>query len=151
MIFDSIKNKDNYKNFPMLHQALNYLTNLSSGKLPVSNTILIPGKLFCNAVLLTSKPEKDCIYEAHRKYIDLHCTISGIEGIATSDISTLTSVVPYSEDEDIEFFHGNENGRYYLTPGQFMVCYPNDAHKVAIMKSLPARIEKVVFKIKVEE
>lgn len=147
MIFDSIKNKDNYRDFPMLYEALCFLSNLSDSELPEPNTVLIDRKLFCNPVSLVSKPEEECIYEAHRKYLDLHYIVSGIERIATADITTLTCQVPYSEEKDICFLTGEADGYYDLKPGQFMVCYPNDAHKVAIMKNQPTPIQKVVFKI----
>ena len=147
MIFDSIANKENYRDFPMLYEALCFLAGLSEGELPKANTVLIEKKLFCNPVSLVSKPESECIYEAHRKYSDLHYIVSGVERIATSDITALTSKVPYSEEKDIEFLTGEADGYYDLKPGQFMVCFPNDAHKVAIMKDQPAKIQKIVFKI----
>ena len=31
-----------------------------------------------------------------------------------------------------------------------MVCFPSDAHKVAMMKDRPAEVKKIVFKIKME-
>lgn len=151
MIFDSIKSKDNYKYFPLLFQALCFLDNLSAQELPDANTIIIENKLFCNPVILISKPEKECIYEAHRKYIDLHYIVSGAERIATAHITTLSSTIPYSSEKDIEFLEGAADGYYDLKPGQFMVCFPNDAHKVAIMKDQPINIQKVVFKIIMEE
>lgn len=147
MIFDSIANKDNYRDFPMLYQALCFLADLAENELPQPNTVLIEKKLFCNPVSLVSKPESECIYEAHRNYIDLHYIVRGVERIATSDISALTTEVPYSEEKDIGFLTGEADGYYDLKPGQFMVCFPNDAHKVAIMKDQPAPIDKVVFKI----
>lgn len=151
MIFDSITNKKNYKEIPLLYQALSFLSNLEENELPEANTQLIENTLFCNPVTLTSKPEDQCIYEAHRKYIDLHYIISGIERIATADITTLSTATPYSTEKDIEFLTGNADGYYDLKPGQFMVCYPNDAHKVAIMASQPCDIQKIVFKILVED
>lgn len=33
-------------------------------------------------------------------------------------------------------------------PGQFMVCFPSDAHKVGMMFESPAPIRKIVFKIR---
>lgn len=151
MIFDTIQNKKNYKQDKLLYQALCYLADLHPGEMPAPNTVLIPDTLFCNPVTLTSKPEEGLVYEAHKKYIDLHYIVEGVEGIATADITTLEMVTPYSREKDIGFLTGPEDGRYYVKPGQFMVCYPNDAHKVAIMKKTPAPIQKIVFKIKVEE
>ena len=150
MIFDSITNKENYKKLPLLYKALCFLDELGEDTLPEPNTQLIEGKLFCNPVNLTSKPENECIYEAHRKFIDVHYIVSGNERIATSDITNLTSVTPYSAEKDIEFLNGEADGYYDLKPGQFMVCYPNDAHKVAMMVHQPCDIRKVVFKILVE-
>ncbi len=147
MIFDSIKSKDYYKCFPLLYQALCYLDSLPALELPDPNTVLIENELFCNPVTLISKPEKECIYEAHRKYIDLHYIVSGVERIGTSHIAALTTATPYSSEKDIEFLEGEADGYYDLKPGQFMVCFPNDAHKVAIMKDQPGDIQKVVFKI----
>lgn len=151
MIFDSIKNKDNYKHFPALYQALDYLDSLPSSGLPMSTVVLDENALFCNSVTFVSKPEDQCRYEAHRSYIDLHFIISGTEKIATSDIRSLTSVIPYDPEKDIEFLEGKADGYYELKPGQFMVCFPNDAHKVAIMADEPATVKKIVFKIKMEK
>lgn len=151
MIFDSLKNKDNYKYFPALYQALNYLDSLPSWELPAPTVVLDEDRLFCNLVAFTSKPEDECLYEAHRNYIDLHFIVSGIERIATSDICSLTYEVPYAPEKDIAFLKGDADGCYELKPGQFMVCFPSDAHKVAMMKERPADVRKIVFKIKMEE
>lgn len=150
MIFDHIQNKENYKSNTLLYQALCYLQNLKPGEMPAPGTVLIPGTLFCNPVTLTSKPEDGLMYEAHQTYIDLHYILEGVEGIATADVTTLEVTTPYSEETDIGFYTGPEDGRYYLKPGQFMVCFPSDAHKVAIMEKEPAPIKKIVCKIKAE-
>lgn len=147
MIFDSLKNKERYKDFPLLYQALNYLAQLNPDALPDSTVVLIKDNLFLNPVSLVSRPETECIYEAHKKYTDLHYILEGVEGIATAAPSALTETSAYDEAKDIMFFEGPEDGRYYLKPGQFMVCFPEDAHKVAMMKDNPAPIKKIVFKI----
>lgn len=147
MIFDSLKNKERYKDFPLLYQALNYLAQLKPDELPDSTVVLIKDTLFLNPVSLVSRPEAECIYEAHKKYTDLHYILEGVEGIATAAPSALTETSAYVEAKDIMFFEGPEDGRYYLKPGQFMVCFPEDAHKVAMMKDNPAPIKKIVFKI----
>lgn len=151
MIFDSIFNKENYKDHFLLYSALNYLSQLEPCTLPETTCVLIPERLFCNPVTLVSRSEEECRYEAHQRYIDLHYIVEGVEGIATADRSALSVSIPYDITKDIEFLDGIEDGRYYLKAGQFMVCFPNDAHKVAIMKDAPENIKKIVFKLKVEE
>lgn len=150
MIFDSIQNKENYREYEMLYQILCYLDSLKQGELPLPDTVICENRVFCNPVSLTSKPEEACIYEAHKKYIDLHYIVAGREGIATADVKSLTESVPYNAERDIVFYKGSASGRYLLNPGDFMVCYPSDAHMVAIMENKPENIEKVVVKIKVQ-
>ncbi len=151
MIFDSVKNKENYKDHPLIYQALSYLDTLSDGEIPSTQKVLIPEILLCNPVSLTSRPAEECIYEAHKKYMDLHFILEGIEGIATADVSSLHVTTPYNEEKDILFLEGEEDGCYYLKPGQFMICWPNDAHKVAMMHGTPGSIRKIVCKIRMEE
>ena len=90
------------------------------------------------------------MYEAHRRYIDLHYTGSGTERIATADTDSLTVSTSYDEQKDIGFLTGEADGCYNVKPGQFLVCFPNDAHKVAMMADEPATVSKVVFKIAVK-
>ncbi len=135
----------------MLYQALNHLASLDLSAKELSGDSLIPEKLFYNPVQLVSKPEEDCIYEAHRNYIDVHYILEGTERIGTADLTSLSTATPYSFEKDIEFLTGVADGYYNLSPGNFMVCFPNDAHKVAIMVEKPCAIWKIVFKIAVED
>lgn len=151
MIFDTIKNKSNYSSNELLSKALDYLEKLTLATMPQSSVVLIKDVLFANPVVLNSKPENECIYEAHKKYIDLHYILEGVEGIATADTSSLKETIPYNSEKDIAFYTGEKDGQYFLKPGQFMVCWPTDAHKVAIMKDSPGTIKKIVVKIKVED
>lgn len=43
------------------------------------------------------------------------------------------------------------SGSYLLKTGDFMVCFPSDAHKVGMMNTVPGMVKKVVVKIRVEE
>lgn len=149
MIFDSINNKENYREYPTLYKALCFLRDLK-GQLPVPGTVIEEGVMFCNPVSLVSKPEEQCIYEAHRIYADLHFVVRGKEGIATADVAGLSETVPYNNAKDIAFYEGKASGKYILKPGDFMVCYPSDAHKVAMMEEEPAEIDKIVVKIKMQ-
>ncbi|WP_251391817.1 YhcH/YjgK/YiaL family protein [Mediterraneibacter agrestimuris] len=149
MIFDSINNKENYREYPTLYKALCFLTDLE-GQLPAPNTVIEEGYMFCNPVSLVSKPEEQCIYEAHRIYADLHFIVRGREGIATADVKEMSEKVPYDNIKDIAFYEGEASGKYVLKQGDFMVCYPSDAHKVAMMEKEPEEIDKIVIKIKMQ-
>ncbi|MCI9174841.1 MAG: DUF386 domain-containing protein [Lachnospiraceae bacterium] len=148
MIFDSIRNKDNYREDPEIYQALCHLEQIREWEEALPDTVIHEGVSFANPVFFVSKEENECAYEAHKQYIDLHYIMEGAERIATADVRDLQIKTPFSEEKDIGFYTGPESGRYLLKPGDFMVCYPSDAHKVAMMEKEPETVKKIVVKIK---
>lgn len=135
--------------YPELFGVLKFLANLDESETVKPNTVLVQGRIFCNPVKFISKPEDECKYEAHQKYIDVHFIRKGVEGIATSNVLKLDVDTPYEARKDICFYTGKEEGKYFLKKGDFMVCYPSDAHKVGMMETEPREIDKIVVKIKV--
>lgn len=151
MIFDSIKNKENYKGEEKIYRALNYLEKIKKWEDVKENTIIQKDCIMANPVSFLSKDEKECSYEAHRKYIDVHYIVEGTEKISTADIRDLYEKNLFDEDKDIGFYEGAQAGSYHLKEGDFMVCFPSDAHKVGMMSSRPETVKKIVVKIKVEQ
>lgn len=150
MIFDAIRNKENYKQETEIYQALCFLEKIDKWEEILPNTLIQEDCIFANPVSFISKEEKECVYEAHKKYIDIHYIIEGTERIATADVCELQVKTPFCEEKDIGFFTGTESGSYLLRPGEFMVCFPSDAHKVAMMDKTPETVKKVVVKIKAD-
>lgn len=148
MIFDSIQNKENYKEDTKIYEALCYLENIKNWEEALPDTVIRKDSIFANPVSFMSKEEKDCMYEAHQKYIDVHYIVEGVERIATADVKSLQVQIPFSEEKDIGFYQGRESGCYLLRTGEFMVCFPSDAHKVAMMDRSPQTVKKIVVKIK---
>lgn len=147
MLFDNLKNKDCYREMKDVYTALCFLAELDA---PLNETVEIRGKeLFANPVSLVSKPEADCVFEAHRKYADIHYILSGTEGIAVRELGGLIPKETFQTEKDIGFYEGEASGVLYLHPGDFMVCWPQDAHKVAIMDGTPGAIQKIVVKVQI--
>lgn len=147
MIYDNIKNLGNYKNYDKLYNILLFLKNNDCRNIK-SKTVIVEDESFCNFISFMSKPEEICKYEAHKKYIDLHFIVSGVERIDTADVCNLNIDTAYDEEKDIAFYTGKNSTKSYLREGDFMVCYPSDAHKVGMMEDKEALIEKIVVKIK---
>ena len=117
MIFDSIRNRENYKENGKIYQALCYLAEIKRWEEVFPDTVIQEGAIVANPVTFVSKEEKECMYEAHEKYIDVHYIMEGVERIATADVSSLQIKTPFSEQRDIGFYQGDESGRYLLKPG----------------------------------
>ena len=52
-------------------------------------------------VSFISREEKECVYEAHKKYMDIHYIMEGAERIATADVRSLQVETPYSEENTV--------------------------------------------------
>ena len=86
--------------------------------------------------------------EAHQKYIDIQCLISGTEKMNVGALEEMTDEVMEKRGADIRFYHGPTD-TVMLVPGKFAVLFPGDAHAPNIACGAPAHCRKVVVKVKV--
>ncbi|WZL80404.1 YhcH/YjgK/YiaL family protein [Vallitaleaceae bacterium 9-2] len=148
MLYDSIYTTNYSTSLEKISQVLKYLYTLSTNDLPLNPIVLIDNEVYGNIVELETRPENQCIFEAHETHIDIHYILEGIEGIALAHKEKLQRRTAYDCKKDIAFFDGSEDETLFLGPGDFIVCWPNDAHKVGIMDQTPSFVKKIVFKIK---
>ena len=86
------------------------------------------------------------VFEAHRDYLDIHYVISGSECVGYSDIDKLTVEREYDAEGDYLLLRGEVN-RLILSPGEFCIVFPEDAHIPGMIGNTPSFI-KAVVKIK---
>ncbi|MBW7475745.1 YhcH/YjgK/YiaL family protein [Paenibacillus oenotherae] len=149
MIYDHIRNYTKYEGLGALSEALHFISTLDVSSLSPGRIELDGEHMYANVIALTSKAEMDCVFEAHRKYADIHFIISGTEGIAFAAVDNLVPDNAFDENNDIGFYSGRSSGTLFLLAGDFVVCYPGEAHKVAIAQSEQGPITKVVVKVSV--
>ena len=113
-------------------------------------------KIYANIQEYQTKNEAK--YEAHRKYIDIQYVIRGSELVGVADreycAKMSSDITPYNEDSDIEFFDCDFADEWQsLNAGEFLVLFPNDAHKPSVspQKTLSNTVKKVVVKVSVDE
>lgn len=96
----------------------------------------------------TYETKTDALYEAHRCYADIQYMIEGCEKIGVTPYSSCSTEIEYDSEKDIEFLNGQ--GRYYeLKTGEYMVLYPEDAHKPSISDT-KTKVRKAVLKVRVK-
>lgn len=86
------------------------------------------------------------ILEAHKKYLDIHYVIDGSEGVGYAHIDTLTPTTEYNEEEDYILLTGRKD-KVILSPGEFCIVFPEDAHAPG-MEGVGTYLKKTVVKIK---
>ena len=146
MFKDIIGNIYNYSD-DVLKEGFDFLKNADFSKLDDGKHILSE-KLYVNIQTYTTKNSAN--FEAHREYIDIQYLISGQEKIGVAELSNCTNKIPYDKFKDIEFLEGVGTD-YILNRGEFMVLYPEDAHKPSISVDInnPQIVRKAVVKVKI--
>ena len=149
MIYGNIRNISEYK---FLHSDLqkcfeyiikNDLKNLEKGSYEIC------GKdLFVNIVEYETTIEDIRFWEAHRNYLDLHFMLDGEEIINVNFIDNMEQK-EFVEKDDFLQLEGNKKSSILLEEGDFLICYPNDAHMTAIKVFDIKKIKKAIFKVKI--
>lgn len=102
--------------------------------------------------VMSAELKSDNAYEYHKKYIDVHCTVSGTEKIDGAFFSLFLGSGNYSEEKDAGFFYGipEKDCTFYVEPGNCAVFFPYEAHKTLLLDDrgdAAKRIKKAVIKI----
>lgn len=122
----------------------NDLSELQCGK------YIIEGEnLYVNIVNYQTKKAEECIWESHKKYLDVHYMISGCEKILLADVERM-QVGQYFEDTDYVQMTGKEKGYTILEKEDLLVLFPKDAHMTGCFVNESQCIKKAIFKVKIE-
>lgn len=142
MIFDKIENLVKYA-FDLQFILEDLLKgNFESGRYNIEGD----NKLGIDLAYKTIDGNK-ALWEAHRKYLDIHVIIEGEEIIQVADISTMVSSKAYKDD--YELFEGKPQHTIHLKKGDFLILFPNEVHKTGLKVGGPISVKKKVYKLMV--
>src|SRR4051794_40876668 len=106
MVIDSLRNAHLYYGLgPRIELALRSLQgdlpNRPAGRYELQGT-----EVYADVQSFVTRPESECKWEAHRKYIDVQYVSEGVERVAVAPISELTEKEAYIPARDVVFFTG---------------------------------------------
>jgi YhcH/YjgK/YiaL family protein len=108
----------------------------------------LPNGDFVNICEFETK-ENDGIFEAHKKYVDIHYTIFGQEILCFSDkIKEITKA--YDEKDDYYLCTVKNEKEVVLKGDNLCVCLVDDLHKGGILANEKQTVKKAIFKIKID-
>lgn len=145
MILDNIKNASVYFGVDSaIEEALRFLMNYT-GQIDKEESIRVSDRVTIKVCPYVTKDESECVFEAHKKYADIHYMVSGGECMAYALADRLDTV---SEDEERDLILLSGSGaKVSLNKGDFLIAFPQDAHMCAIKQNEPAPCCKLVAKI----
>lgn len=127
--------------------GLSWLAGKDLSALPLGRHVIDGENVFLTVSEVMTVPPEKALFEAHRRYMDIHITLSGEEWFGHAIVSHLEEVEPYSEERDVAFYKGD--GVYMQAPpGHFVLFMPEDAHKPSIFFKESGLIRKLVLKVK---
>lgn len=147
MIIDSIENAERYTLLhPAFPKAFEFLKaavseGCENGRVEISGDEIY--------ALINSGPgrkREESLLETHRRYIDIQFILEGEETFGWSpNGEPIASAVPYNEEKDIEFHHGEPRVWFSLTPMTFVIFHAGEAHLPGLSHGM---VRKAVVKIK---
>lgn len=150
MIAGNINDIKNYAfNDSKFYKALEFLRKAVEENLPDGRYEIDGNKLFVNISSYETKDIGGCQYEAHAKYADIQCIISGIERIDFTCFDGAVFTDNRLDSDDIGFFLEKDVlASTVLNKGDFDIFFPYELHKPNISVSDKCRhVKKAVAKV----
>lgn len=131
---------------PLFKVAFDYIKSHDLLNMPLGRIELDGDRLFINNAESELVEKERQIIEIHRRYIDIHVPLDGVETIGWKSLADL-SVVEKVYNEDADFGTFSEPASTYVTlrPGQFLVAWPEDGHAPIIGEGT---LRKAIVKIR---
>ncbi len=149
MIFDTLDHAETrYTQSDGLTKALSFLrasdlSQFSLGKTPISGD-----EIYINRMTYHTADAQTRIWEAHRRYLDIHVVLSGEEIVYVSNLSRMTCDTAYDSEADAALYQGEADAIVRLRTGDFLVCYPEDVHKTGVQLENEGEVQKLVCKVR---
>ena len=133
---------------PNLDLALEHITPEFLAQVGGEPTELKGRDVYVTRFTYETVPETESFFEAHKKYLDIHIMTDGSEGVELAPPGELEEF-DRVEANDFYAYRGPARFKLTLSPGDFLVVFPNDAHRIKMQLNTPETVSKVVFKVRI--
>lgn len=149
MIFAPNTAAANYRGIhPNLDLALGHITPEFLASVTEKRQELAGSEVYVTGFAYETLPLEETFFEAHKNYLDIHIMLKGSERVQLAPPETLTGF-DQVEANDFYAYRGEAAQSLVLSPGSFLVVFPEDAHRIKICLDKPETVSKAVFKVRV--
>ena len=132
---------------PNLDLALEHITPEFLASLRDNQRVELKGDLvYCTRFTYETIPQEESFYEAPRRYLDIHIMVEGEERVDMNRPEDL-KLTDAQEGNDFYAYQGESWHSTVLKPGEFLVVFPGDAHRIKVQVDGPKTVSKAVFKV----
>lgn len=130
-----------------LDLALEHITPEFLASLRDNQRVELKGDLvYCTRFTYETIPQEESFFEAHRRYLDIHIMVEGEERVDMNRPEDL-NLTDAQEGNDFYAYQGESWHSTVLKPGEFLVVFPGDAHRIKVQVDGPKTVSKAVFKV----
>ena len=149
MIYAKQKDAPAYRGIhPNLNLALAHITPEFLASVGSERVELKGDDVYATRFTYETVPAEESFFEAHKQYLDIHIMAEGSERV---EIAPPEALAEFDRVEANDFYAYRGEGDYKLTlsPGDFLVVFPGDAHRIKMQADGPETVTKAVFKIRI--
>jgi YhcH/YjgK/YiaL family protein len=147
MIYAKLQDAQEYRGIhPSLDMALDHMIPAFLQELTETTQELDGKNVYATRFTYETLPAEETYFEAHRQYLDIHLMLSGSEKVEIGHPSELTC---FEHRDDFYAYRGEGFARLTLKPGEFLVVFPGEAHRIKMQVDAPETVSKAVFKVKI--
>ena len=134
---------------PVFREAFDFLGNREAASLPTGKHKIRGDEIYAVVMREKGRAREKAPLEAHRKYIDIQAVIEGVEEMGWKPLAKCRNPDgDYNPAKDILFFKDTPDTWFKVSPGQFAVFYPWDAHAPLVSEG---PVHKIVIKVAVTD
>ena len=150
MVYDFLENAALYAGMGTgIAKGLDALKNRNVAALEPGDYPIDGDKIVLKIQSYNTKPAEQARFEAHRRFIDIQCIVSGEEKIGIEPLHNMVKETEARPEGDIWFYEGT-GSEVLMRPGQFMIIYPSEAHAPCIATGSPTAVKKALIKVAID-
>lgn len=133
-----------------IDEAIKYLNSLNISINDAGRKVKVSNNFYYSVQYYDTRSPELCELESHRNYVDIQIMISGQECMELADIARLSVKRQYDEENDIILWNlPDKSSKTILSEGDYIVLYPEMAHRGAMQYKKSEKVLKIVGKIRI--
>ena len=150
MVADSLNNLMHYASLhPNIPASFaETIRRIEEGTLTVGKNVLSE-TAYISLTEYTPREAEGAEFEAHKDYIDVQIMLEGKEEFHCVPLEKIADLETqaYDAEKDFALYGGEAQTICILTPGQFVICFPEDGHKPMLVADKPCACRKAILKV----
>lgn len=131
-----------------LDLALEFISRQDFSSVVPGKNVISGEDVYINCFSYETMESEKGFFEAHTDYLDIHVVLEGTEQI---EIAHRSKLEEFESDPAADYtgYRGAAEAVCCMEKGDFLIAFPEDAHKVKVKNQEVCQVKKAVFKVRI--